>query len=376
MRMTKTYLDNAATTFPKPRRVLEEMNFCLKKYCGNPGRSSHDLSLRSSEAIYFAREKIAKMLGVNTPEQIVFTYNATYALNIAIKTIITEKCHVLISDFEHNSVVRPLEHLRETLGIEYSTFNTDGNITLCLKSSMRPDTRGIVCSIASNVIGKTISLKVLSDFARENSLFLIIDASQALGHTEIDLSTSPCDALCGPGHKALFGIQGSGFVYFNNKTRSASFIEGGSGTDSASKNMPLLLPEGYEAGTLSTPAIVSLSAGVKFIEEIGIREIRRKLNNLTDLTYDSLSSIDGVKIYKQGCGIISFNLRDESSSKISALLNEEGIYVRGGLHCAPSVHEGLGTTDQGTVRVSFSYLNKIRDVDRLYLAMKKISANI
>ena len=376
MRMTKTYLDNAATTFPKPRRVLEEMNFCLKKYCGNPGRSSHDLSLRSSEAIYFAREKIAKMLGVNTPEQIVFTYNATYALNIAIKTIITEKCHVLISDFEHNSVVRPLEHLRETLGIEYSTFNTDGNITLCLKSSMRPDTRGIVCSIASNVIGKTISLKVLSDFARENSLFLIIDASQALGHTEIDLSTSPCDALCGPGHKALFGIQGSGFVYFNNKTRSASFIEGGSGTDSASKNMPLLLPEGYEAGTLSTPAIVYLSAGVKFIEEIGIREIRRKLNNLTDLTYDSLSSIDGVKIYKQGCGIISFNLRDESSSKISALLNEEGIYVRGGLHCAPSVHEGLGTTDQGTVRVSFSYLNKIRDVDRLYLAMKKISANI
>lgn len=370
------YLDNAATTFPKPGCVIEDLNFCLKKYCGNPGRSSHSLSLRSSEAIYLARERIAKMLGVDTPEQIVFTYNATYALNLAIKTIVNEKCHILTSDFEHNSVIRPLESLRKRLGVEYSVFDTERDIIASLRENMREDTRGIICSIASNVTGDTLPLRLLSDFARDNSLFLIVDASQAVGHTEINLSETPCDALCAPGHKGLFGIQGSGFVYFKESIRRESFIEGGSGSDSASIYMPTLLPEAYEAGTLSTPAIVSLGAGVGFVERIGLDEISDRLWSLTDAAYDKLSNIAGVRLYKKGCGLLSFNLGNISSSLMASRLDEMGICVRGGLHCAPSIHKRLGTTEQGAVRVSFSYLNKIRDTDKLYLAIKAIAAEI
>ena len=367
------YLDNAATTFPKPSCVLREIDFCLKKYCGNPGRSSHTMSLKASEAIYLARERVADMLGVNTSEQIVFTYNATYALNIAIKSLITKKCHILTSDFEHNSVIRPLEKLKEKLDIEYTCFNTDSDITTSLTESMRPDTKGIVCSIASNVTGDTIPLSVLSDFARKNSLFLIIDASQALGHTEIDLSKTPCDALCGPGHKGLFGIQGSGFVYFKDKKRGESFIEGGSGSESGSPLMPLLLPDGYEAGTLSTPAIVSLSAGIKFIEDIGLERVNERLSVLTDKTYERLVGIKGITVYKKGTGIISFNLGELASSSAATMLDSKGICVRGGLHCAPSIHKKLGTSDRGALRVSFSYLNKMSDPDRLYIAIKSIS---
>ena len=208
------YLDNAATTFPKPDCVIRDLNFCLKKYCGNPGRSSHTLSLKASEAIYSTREKIADLLHVENPENIVFTYNATYALNIAIKCFVKEKCHIITSDFEHNSVIRPLEGLKRRLGVEYSLIDSDGDILCSLRENARYDTRGIICSIASNLTGNKIDLKTLSDFANERSYFLIIDASQAIGHQDIDLSNTPCDALCAPGHKAMFGIQGAGFVYF------------------------------------------------------------------------------------------------------------------------------------------------------------------
>ena len=370
------YLDNAATSFPKPACVLKEINFCLKKYCGNPGRSSHTLSVKASEAIYSAREKIAKMLGVIDPEHIVFTYNATYALNIAIKSLVRERCHILTSDFEHNSVIRPLEALRKKLKIEYSCFDTKGELKKSLQSGLRQETSGIIASLASNVTGDHTTLKLLSDFAKEKGLFLIVDASQAIGHMKINLNDAPCDALCAPGHKALFGIQGCGFVYFKDKTRRESFIEGGSGYDSISGEMPILLPEGYEAGTLSTPAIASLSSGVDFIEKIGLVNIHNKLNRLTEMTSERLSEISGIRLYKAGIGLLSFNYMDMPSSAFSSLLNERGICVRGGLHCAPSIHKRLGTIDQGTVRVSYSYLNKMSDPDRLYKTVKSIIKEI
>ena len=366
------YIDNAATTFPKPRSVIGELNLCVKKYCGNPGRSSHILSLKSSEKIYLTREKIARMLGVNTPENIVFTYNATHGLNLAIKTFVTSHCHVLTSDFEHNSVIRPLEALKRKEGISYSIFDTDKDLKASLREKIKKNTKGIICSIASNVTGDTLSLKVLSNFAKENGLFLIIDASQAIGHTKIDLNEAHCDALCAPGHKALFGIQGSGFVYFRDKYRRESFIEGGSGSESMSVYMPDLLPEGYEAGTLSTPAIVSIGAGVEYVNSVGIDEIESKLNVLTDAAYDRLSTVEGIRIYKRGNGLISFNIDDIPSSTIASYLDEHGICVRGGLHCAPSIHKKLGTLEQGAVRISFSYLNRLKDVDGLYHAVKAI----
>lgn len=367
------YLDNAATTFPKPDCVIRDLNFCLKKYCGNPGRSSHTLSLKASEAIYSTREKIADLLHVENPENIVFTYNATYALNIAIKCFVKEKCHIITSDFEHNSVIRPLEGLKRRLGVEYSLIDSDGDILCSLRENARYDTRGIICSIASNLTGNKIDLKTLSDFANERSYFLIIDASQAIGHQDIDLSKTPCDALCAPGHKAMFGIQGAGFVYFkDNKRRGEALIEGGSGSDSASILMPSLLPEAYEAGTLSTPAIVSLGSGVDFIKRIEIEQINRKLDGLTDTLYDRLSTLSEIRIYKPGNGLLSFNIDGVSSSRVASLLDNKGICVRGGLHCAPSIHRKLNTLEQGAVRVSFSYLNTPHDADALYKAIREI----
>lgn len=368
------YLDNGATSFPKPASVIREMNFCLKKYCGNAGRSSHKLSLKSAEAIYAVREKIARLLSVSTPEQIVFTYNATYALNIAIKSFITSKCHILTSDIEHNSVIRPLESLRRSIGIEYSIFDTDGDVVESLRAAMRQDTKGIVCSIASNLTGHGLSLKLLSDFARKHSLFLIIDGSAAIGHIDINLTKTPCDAFCAPGHKALFGIQGSGFIYFRDSRRRESIIEGGSGYNSLDTVMPMLLPEGYEAGTLSTPAIVSLGAGVDYICKIGIDNIGNKLSYLTEIARQGLAEIPNVKIYKEGVGLISFNIGNIPSSIVAAELDKKGLCVRGGLHCAPLVHQKIGTLEQGAVRASFSYLNKPMDAKRLCAAVMSIAS--
>lgn len=370
------YLDNSATSFPKPNCVIRELNSCIKKYCGNPGRSSHLLSLRSSEAIYEAREQIAALLSVDTPEQVIFTYNATYALNLAIKTFIRQRCHILTSDFEHNSVTRPLESMKKRLGIEYSSFSTRGDIESNIRGALRHDTAGIVCSIASNLTGETIPMKLLSDISRERDIFLIIDASQAVGHMDINLSKTPCDALCAPGHKALFGIQGSGFAYFKDKERRESFIEGGSGSDSVSLEMPRLLPEAYEAGTLSTPAIVSLSSGVKFVREIGVDEIVKKLDRLNSEMRVRLEGLKEVQLYESGMGILPFNLKNAPSSYITDRLNNLGICARGGLHCAPSAHRRLGTLERGAVRLSFSYLNNIHQVDKAYSAIKRIISEL
>ena len=357
------YFDNAATSFPKPPCVIADLNRCIRRYCGNPGRSSHALSLRAAEEIYEAREEIASLLSVNSPESVVFTYNATHALNLAIKTLITKNCHVLTSDFEHNSVIRPLEALHRRLNAEYSIFDTSGNIEESIKAAIREDTRAIVCSVASNVTGDEIDLEILSKIARECELILIIDASQAIGHKKIDLERTPCDALCAPGHKALFGIQGSGFVYFKDRMRRESFIEGGSGSDSRSREMPLLLPEGYEGGTLATPAIVSLKSGIGYIKRVGIDAIQGKISLLTRLAEEGLSDIKGLTVYKSGHGVLSFNYRNYPSSLIASALDQNGICTRAGLHCAPSVHERLGTIEQGTIRVSFSCLNTEKEIE-------------
>lgn len=362
------YLDNAATSFPKPGAVIREVNRCIKHYCGNPGRSSHNLSLRASEAVYNTRERIANHLGGVEAENIVFTPNATFGLNLAIKSLVPYNCHVLCTNFEHNAVIRPLNKLCRDRGISYSTFSGTDDI----ENKIQADTLAIVASLTSNVTGERLDLNILSKIALDHSLIFIVDASQAIGHHRIDLKKSPCDALCAPGHKALFGIQGSGFVYFKDNKRRESFIEGGSGYDSRNPDMPIYLPEAYEAGTLATPAIVSLGAGVRYVDSVGTEAITEHLNNLTERLYEMLSTVDGITIYGCGAGIVSFNYKNIPSTDVSSLLNEKGICVRGGLHCAPLAHLKYGTIEQGMVRVSLSYLNTERDVSRLFTAIKEI----
>ena len=366
------YLDNAATSFPKPRCVIEELYRCVCEYCGNSGRSSHAMSRFTSERIYDAREAIARHFSTDAPESVIFTYNATYALNIAIKAFITDKCHVITSDIEHNAVIRPLEAMSRKLGVSYSMFDTDGDVREEIISKIRPDTRGIISTLASNVTGKRIPLSVLCEVADRYKLFLIVDASQCAGHEVICLRENMPDALCAPGHKGLFGIQGAGFSIFKSRERMNTIIEGGSGSMSESADMPLILPDGYEAGTISAPAIVTLLRGIEYIDSIGVDTVEMKIKSLTERLKMRLLSIRDCSIYSEGNGIVSFNIGNHPSHRIADMLDSRGVCTRSGLHCAPSAHRKLGTVNQGTVRASLSYFNTEKEIDAFYTLLKEI----
>lgn len=367
------YFDNAATSFPKPKSVIKATEECIKKYCANAGRSSHKLAIITSEKVYEAREKIAKLIGTLRPENVVFTQNATHALNLAIKTTVKSDTHVLISDMEHNSVLRPINKLKETKNVEYSVFKSLGNLEENIKPLIKENTKYIVSTLASNVIGRTISVSELSETAKRHGLILILDASQLIGHKKIDIGDSCCNILCAPGHKALFGIQGVGFAVFNDSLIRDSFIDGGSGNDSLNPGMPDMLPERYEAGTLPSPAIVSLIAGIDYIESIGIDEIEKKIELLTERCEYVINSIKNVVTYESGNGIISFNVVGVPAELISADLARCGICTRCGLHCAPLAHKAIGTVGIGTVRISLSYLNQMREIDEFYKVLSSLT---
>ena len=367
------YLDNAATTFPKPKSVIKTATECISKYCGNSGRGSHKLSIKTSEKIYEVRERIAGLVGINTPENVVFTQNATHALNIAIKTTVEPNSHVLISDLEHNSVLRPLHALKCRIGIEYSIFSTNGNVKENIEKCIKENTSCIISTLASNVIGRQIPFSTLSEISLERGIPIIIDASQLIGHKALSLENiGPC-ILCAPSHKALFGIQGSGFLIFNDGKKHETLFEGGSGNDSLNPDMPDLLPERFEAGTLSAPSIISLGAGIKFVEETGFLDIEEKLCALTDKCASAIDAIKNTVLYEYGNGVISFNIIGVPGEVVASELDKYGICVRSGLHCAPLAHKSIGTVGIGTVRVSLSYLNKIHEIDTFYKALKCIS---
>ena len=363
------YFDNAATSFPKPRIVLREINKCVRYYCGNPGRSGHFLAIKSSEKVYEARENIAKLFKYNNPERIVFCQNATHGLNIAIKGLVNKNTSVIISDLEHNSVIRPLYKALGKSG-DISVFDSDLNLYKAIVPLIKEDTKVLISTLSSNVTGKVLDPYILSDIARKYNLSLILDASQYAGHLPLDLSKCKCDALIAPGHKSLFGLQGSGFIIMCTDKTYDTIIEGGNGLDTLNTEMPELLPERFEAGTLAVPSIVGLSKGIEFILERGEITIKEKLEDLTSKAFDILSNIPNIKIYGAENGIISFCQNNVPSSVTSNILSSSGIASRSGLHCAPLIHRKMGTLDNGLVRLSFSYFNNRRQLDKLYKALK------
>lgn len=370
------YLDNAATTNRKPREVYKALRRFYNNAQANPTRSNHTLSARASELLYDAREEIAGLFSLDTPERVVFTYNATYALNIAIKSAIEKGAHVITSDLEHNSVIRVLDGLSGKMGVEYSRFDSSRLSEEELSRHLKSNTTLVVSTLASNVSGKVIDENILSVFARKHNLKLILDGAQAAGHRAIDLKKTPAYAFCAPGHKALFGLMGSGFAIFSDTVRGESLIEGGSGSNSRDKEMPRLLPEGYEAGTPGMPAIVGLCEGVKFIRSYGLEAVEEKLDYLTKRLYEGLAEDRRIKVHGYGSGILSFNLSGVPSTLLSEELSNEGICTRGGLHCSPEAHRTLGTEESGAVRASFSLFNEKRDVDRLLLSLKRIEKRL
>ena len=305
------YLDNAATTYPKPKCVYRRLRWCLHHAAGNPGRSSHSAALMAAEEIYAAREALAQLLCFPKPERIVFTQNATYALNMAIRALRPAPRHVIYSDWEHNSVIRPIAALCKE-GCAYNVFSTDGNILASMEAALQPQTDLCILSLCSNVTGECFPLPVLAEFRRRHpSVRIILDGSQWLGHLPFSLSEATCDILCAPGHKALFGIQGTGFAAFVTEGEYSPFAYGGSGSDSVNRNMPRLLPERMEAGTLATPAISTLGEGVRFLLREGMDAVSEKILYLTKGLYERLDSLSNARILSEkGVGIVSFMMKN------------------------------------------------------------------
>lgn len=370
------YFDNAATTFPKPPEVAEEMARCIREYCGNPGRGSHSLALKASEKLYEVREKAARMFSCSAPDRVVLTMNATHGLNVAILGLISPGSHILISDLEHNSVLRPVEYLKREKGVSVSVFSTKGNILENIRKKLREDTKALVCIHSSNITNKVLPIEKIGRLLWMRGIIFIVDASQSAGAHRIDVSRAHIDALCMPGHKGLLGPQGIGLAIFSERSLPNPIISGGSGSLSRLLEMPPSLPDRLEAGTLPTPCATGLSAGLDYISERGTGDILFKETELCERIKRNFMFDERVMTYSEGKGPLwLFNIRGLSSQKTAQLLSEQGVCVRPGLHCAPMAHKALNTPEDGAVRLSVGPMNTDNDGDRFITALNKILKN-
>lgn len=378
-----TYLDNAATTFPKPIPVYAEVEKCIRSYCGNPGRGSHVLSRAAAEKIFECREEAAALFGSNAPENVVFTLNTTTAINMAIKGLLRRGDHVLISNMEHNSVWRPIHRLASEGQIDYDifeTFSRSGRIPtpeeICreIQAKLRPKTKVVICSHASNICSAALPLAEIGALCRSRGIFFIVDAAQSAGHMHIDMEKMQIDLLCAPGHKALYGIQGCGMLLLAPGIMLDTLVEGGNGVHSLEPAMPDISPERYESGTLPTPAIAGLCEGIRFIRRIGIDTIAAHEQRLYKRLREMLIETQGVKVYApQFVGsTLLFSVDGMPSDAVGRALDARGFCVRCGFHCSALGHQTLQTTESGAVRVSFGYFNHPSEVEHFYRALREI----
>ena len=376
------YLDNAATSFPKPRRVAEEQMRCVQLYGGNPGRGSHALALAAAQKIYECREGLADFFHSPNPENVIFTMNTTMALNIAIKGLVRRGDHVLISDMEHNAVFRPIYKLARDGVITYDVFKTFPTnpvrttemICASIFEKLRPNTRMLICAHASNICSASLPLKEIGNLCRKKGILFVVDAAQSAGHLPIDMQAMQIDALCVPGHKGLWGPQGCGALILGEEIVADTLIEGGSGYNSLEGSMPEEAPERYEAGTLPTPAIAGVAEGIREIKRLGIEHIHSHECALTNRLRERLMLMPRVTLYAphHTGGVLLFSLQDISADRVGAFLNDRGFCVRTGFHCAALAHATLGTPPSGAVRVSPSLFNTTLQIDALCDTLKEL----
>ncbi|WP_422485758.1 aminotransferase class V-fold PLP-dependent enzyme [Gudongella sp. DL1XJH-153] len=378
------YLDNAATTFPKPQEVYDEIYKAMTEYGANPGRSGHDLALKASRGIYGTRDLIANLFSVENPMNIIFTHNCTESLNIAIKGYLKPGDHVLTTSMEHNSVLRPIKHL-ESIGVENTIVRADSDGQIDpekLKKAIKHNTKLIVTTHVSNLTGTIMPVKEIGRVAKEHGITYLLDAAQSAGVYDIDVDELGVHMLAFPGHKGLLGPQGTGGLYIREGLQVEQFIQGGTGSASYSLQQPDEMPDKFESGTPNSPGIIGLGRGIQYILKRGIENIRSHEEKLTTYFLEEISKIDGIRVYGpcnaslQGA-VVALNIRDLDSSEVSYVLNEEfGIYVRPGLHCAPLAHETIGTMEQGVVRFSFGPFNKQEELEYAIKALHRISKEI
>ena len=376
------YLDNAATGFPKPPEVSREVDTCIRTYCGNPGRGSHMLALRAAEKIYECREELASLFGSPHPECLCFTLNTTMAINTVIKGLVRRGDHVLISDMEHNAVLRPLERLAAEGILTYDVFPTHvrkPDVGACeilseIEARIRPHTRLLIAAHASNVCSFALPLAEIGALCRKNGILFAVDAAQSAGHLPIDVTEMRIDALCFPSHKGLWGPQGCGGVLWAEDVFADTLVEGGSGYHSLDPFMPQEPPERYEAGTLPTPAIAGLLEGVRACRRYGIDRIHAHERALFSHLYQNLNMLPRVTVFAphHAGAVLLFSVEGTPADLLGQALNERGFCVRTGYHCAPLAHKTLGTPAGGAVRVSFSPYTTREELDCFCNALEKI----
>lgn len=377
------YFDNAATTYPKPKCVINAVNSALIHYGGNPGRAGHSMAMKLSEKIYEARKTVADFFNAEV-QNVAFTQNCTMSLNIAIKGVLKDGDHVLCSCLEHNSVIRPIVKLHQDGKIIYDVvkvYEYDADTVNSFKAAIKENTKAIVCTHASNVSGQKLPIKELGQLCKENGLIFIVDAAQTAGVFPIDMQENNINILCMPGHKSLYGITGSGIVILNQIEKMNTILEGGTGSVSVELTQPDFLPDRLEAGTINTAGIFAIEAGIRFIQKIGIDKIYAHEFKLCNYVYQELKKIEIVKLYRddypknKNAPIISFNIGNENSDNTVTALNKMNCALRGGLHCSPLAHEYYGTIDVGMARFSPSIFTRECEVEQFIKNIQNISKN-
>ena len=375
------YLDNAATTLHKPPQVVKAVADALQSM-GNSARGTHAGSMAASHTVYDTRVKLAKLFGCPRADRVAFTANVTEALNIAVNGLIGRGDHVITTDCEHNSVLRPLYRLADEQGVEVSFVPADrqGNLNYdAFEALMQPHTRAIVCTHASNLTGNLTDLARVSAVAKAHDVLLIVDAAQTAGAYPIDMAALGIDVLCFTGHKGLMGPQGTGGLCVREGLTLRHWKVGGSGVQSYSRTHPTQMPTCLEAGTLNGHGIAGLSAALDFIAEVGVDAIHDRETALMRRFYEGVKEVPGITVYgdfsRQRMAIVTLNIGDYESGAVSDALSEEyGIATRPGAHCAPRMHQALGTEQQGAVRFSFSWFNTEQEIDVAIQAVRELAA--
>ncbi|PTX62419.1 cysteine desulfurase family protein [Melghirimyces profundicolus] len=373
------YLDNAATTWPKPEGVSKAVKECMDRFGANPGRGGHRLSRSAGETVEETRRLLARLFGVRDPKNMIFCQNGTHAINLALRGWLRPGDHVVTSRWEHNAVARPLEALKKEwdIRVDYIPSGKHGPLDLDrLKTSITRSTRLIVITHASNVTGSVMPLEKIATIAAEKGVPLLVDAAQTAGVLPIDVESMGISMLAFPGHKGLMGPQGTGGLFIAPGLEVRPLVQGGTGSRSEELRPPEERPCSYESGTLNTPGIAGLGAGIRFLMERGVKEIHRKETLLIRMLQEGIQSLDGVRLYipeAPSVPVVSFNVEGVDGTEVAAILDQHyGIAVRAGYHCAALAHRALGTAETGTVRASPGYFNTEQDVSEFIQALREI----
>ena len=374
------YLDNAATSHPKPEAVIRAVVTALREHNANPGRGGHSQALAAARTVLAAREALARLIGAEDAMSVIHCFNCTDALNLAIKGVLRRGDHVIATALEHNSVLRPLCALAARQRIELTLLDPrpDGFVDPeDVARAMRKNTALIVCTQASNVTGAIQPVAAVGQVAKKCGVRYLIDGAQALGAMPVDVGALSCDLYAFPGHKSLLGPQGTGGLFIRPGLRLEPLREGGTGSASERMLQPEELPERYESGTVNLPGIAGLGAGVAYVSG-RLSQIMMHERELTSALMEGLGAIPGAILYSPReeaarAGIVSFNLGDLSSAQLADALAARGFAVRGGLHCAPAAHRFLGTLRRGVVRASVGHANTFEEVEAFVQAVRSLS---